>query len=98
MWLAQIQYYYFIKNIWIIARHLFSLPFTLRLTAFVMRVFCKAQQFDGVNIDENLICESVGWLIQNQRADGALPEVHDVIHGKMVVRNATSFNRSLTIV
>ena len=79
----------------LISRHLFSLPFTLRLTAFVMRVFCKAQQFDGVTIDENLICESVGWLIQNQRVDGALPEVHAVIHGEMVVRNATKFNRGI---
>ena len=61
-------------------------PF-LRLTSFVMRVFCKAQQFAGVNIDENLVCDSVGWLIGNQRADGALPEVNAVIHREMVVRN-----------
>ena len=52
-----------------------------------MRVFCKAQQFAGVNIDENLVCDSVGWLIANQRADGALPEVFSVIHREMVVRN-----------
>lgn len=52
-----------------------------------MRVFCQAQQFAGVNIDENLVCESVGWLIANQRADGALPEVHAVAHREMVVRN-----------
>ena len=54
-----------------------------------MRVFCKAQQFAGVNIDENLVCESVNWLMQNQRADGALPEVHAVGHREMVVRNTT---------
>lgn len=59
-----------------------------------MRVFCKAQQFAGVNIDENVVCESVSWLIQNQREDGALPEVHNVIHREMVVSN-TSFNVSL---
>lgn len=58
----------------------------IRLTAFVMRVFCKAQEFAGVNIDENVVCQSVGWLIQNQRADGALPEVNHVIHREMVVR------------
>ena len=62
----------------------------LRLTAFVMRVFCKAQQFAGVNIDEKLVCESVKWLIENQRVgDGALPEVFAVIHGEMVVRKGT---------
>ena len=53
----------------------------------MLRVFCKAQQFVGVNIDENLVCDSVGWLIGNQRADGALPEVFSVIHREMVVRN-----------
>ena len=52
-----------------------------------MRVFCQAQQFAGVNIDENLVCDSVGWLIANQRGDGALPEVNAVIHKEMVVRN-----------
>ena len=54
-----------------------------------MRVFCKAQQFNGVNIDEDLVCESVSWLIENQRGDGALPEVYRVIHGEMVVRKGT---------
>ena len=54
-----------------------------------MRVFCQAQKFAGVNIDENLVCESVSWLIRNQRGDGALPEVHAVIHKEMVVRNKT---------
>ena len=50
-----------------------------------MRVFCRAKQFPGINVDENLVCESVQWLIQNQRGDGALPEVHHVIHREMVV-------------
>ena len=69
--------------------HLLTFLLTLRLTAFVMRVFCKAQQFTGVNIDEDLVCESVSWLIENQRGDGALPEVYRVIHGEMVVRKGT---------
>ena len=72
----------------------FSFLFTFRLTAFVMRVFCKAQQFAGVNIDENLVCESVNWLLQNQRADGALPEVLSVLHREMVVINATQIAAS----
>ena len=59
---------------------------TSRLTAFVMRVFCEAQQFAGVNIDENLVCESVNWLLQTQRGDGSIPEVHAVAHREMVVR------------
>lgn len=56
-----------------------------RLTAFVMRVFCEAQQFDGVNIDEEMVCQSVDWLVGNQRVDGALPEVQMVYHREMVV-------------
>ena len=60
--------------------------FTLRLTAFVMKVFCQAMKFTGVNIDENLVCESVSWLIQNQRGDGAFPEAHAVIRKIMAVR------------
>lgn len=61
-----------------------SRPGSTWLTAFVMRVFCEAQQFDGVNIDEEMVCRSVGWLTNNQRGDGALPEVHAVIHREMV--------------
>ena len=60
--------------------------FVLRLTAFVMRVFCKIQEFPGTDyVDEKLLCDSVNWLIQNQRPDGALPEVYAVIHREMVV-------------
>ena len=50
-----------------------------------MRVFCEAQQFDGVNIDEEMVCQSVDWLVGNQRVDGALPEVQMVYHREMVV-------------
>ena len=52
-----------------------------------MRVFCKAQQFAGVNIDENMVCDSENWLIRNQRVDGALPEVFAVGNKRMAVRN-----------
>jgi len=51
-----------------------------------MKVFCKAQQFAGVDIDEEKMCESVNWLIQQQRNDGALPEVFEVVIRSMVVR------------
>lgn len=61
-----------------------------RLTAFVMKVFCKAKKFLGDEIEEKMLCESVGWLIENQRNDGAFPEVHHVIHREMVVRREKS--------
>ena len=56
-----------------------------------MRVLCKAQQFPGVNIDERMVCESVSWLIQNQRGDGGLPEVMAVVHRETVVKKAVLF-------
>lgn len=55
-----------------------------------MKVFCKAKKFLGDEIEEKMLCESVGWLIENQRNDGAFPEVHHVIHREMVVRREKS--------
>lgn len=57
----------------------------VRLTAFASRVFCAAQGFDGIEIDEVLVCDSVSWLLENQRQDGAFPEVKDIIHKSMMV-------------
>ncbi|PFX26602.1 cobra venom factor-like [Stylophora pistillata] len=59
-------------------------PGSTWLTAFVMRVFCKAKKFLGDEMDERMLCQSVGWLVENQRSDGAFPEVHHVIHREMV--------------
>ena len=57
-----------------------------RLTAFVARVFCAAQnEFDGIAIDENLVCDSISWILENQRQDGAFPEMKDIIHKSMMV-------------
>lgn len=56
-----------------------------RLTAFAARVFCAAQNFDGIEIDDSLVCDSVSWILENQRQDGAFPELKDVIHKSMMV-------------
>lgn len=57
-----------------------------RLTAFAARVFCAAQnEFVGIAIDENLVCDSVSWMLENQRQDGAFPEMKDIIHKSMMV-------------
>ena len=48
-------------------------------------MFCAAQGFDGIEIDEALVCDSVSWLLENQRQDGAFPEVKDIIHKSMMV-------------
>ncbi len=66
-----------------------------RLTAFIMKIFCQVQNFAGVNIDEKLICESVGWLYQNQRGDGAFPEVgRPYFSRRVTVRIVTYFTNS----
>ena len=54
-----------------------------RLTAFVIRVFCAAGKFAGIRVDPQVVCDSVRWLTANQRADGAFPELHWVIHREM---------------
>ncbi|PFX30398.1 Complement C3 [Stylophora pistillata] len=59
-------------------------PGSTWLTAFVVRVLCAAQKFDGVEIDHALVCDSVSWLLENQRQDGAFPEVKDIIHKSMM--------------
>ncbi|XP_078346612.1 venom factor-like [Oculina patagonica] len=61
-----------------------SRPGSTWLTAFASRVFCAAQKFDGIEIDEALVCDSVSWLLENQRQDGAFPEVKDIIHKSMM--------------
>lgn len=56
-----------------------------RLTAFAARVFCAAQNLDGIEIDDSLVCDSVSWILENQRQDGAFPELKDIIHKSMMV-------------
>ena len=57
-----------------------------------MKTFCKARKFAGVNVDENMVCASVSWIIQNQRSDGALPGSEQLVHRRyFVVRNAVLF-------
>ena len=50
-----------------------------------MKVFCAAQKLDAIEIDKALVCDSVTWLLENQRDDGAFPEVKNVIHQSMMV-------------
>ncbi|XP_015756257.1 PREDICTED: complement C3-like [Acropora digitifera] len=61
-----------------------SRPGSTWLTAFATRVFCAAGKFDGIEIDEALVCDSVRWILDNQRLDGAFPEVKDIIHKSMM--------------
>ena len=67
-------------------------PKQLRLTAFAARVFCAADKFDGIAMDETLVCDSVSWILENQRRDGAFPEIKDIIHKSMMVRYLSLVN------
>ena len=63
-----------------------------------MRILCKAQKFAGVNIDERQLCDSVRWLMQNQRVDGALPGFPELVYRRyLVVRNVTYATTSLIL-
>lgn len=48
------------------------------LTAFVIRSFSQAREF--ATIDENIIKNSVNWLISQQNKDGSFMEPGNVIH------------------
>ena len=48
-------------------------------------MFCAAGKFDGIEVDEALVCDSVSWILENQRLDGAFPEIKDIIHKSMMV-------------
>ncbi|XP_068695726.1 LOW QUALITY PROTEIN: venom factor-like [Montipora foliosa] len=61
-----------------------SRPGSTWLTAFAARVFCAADKFDGIAMDETLVCDSVSWILENQRRDGAFPEMKDIIHKSMM--------------
>ena len=58
-----------------------------------MKVFCATQKFSGIELDEVLICDSVAWLVENQRQDGAFPEMKNVIHTSMMVGENGTTNR-----
>ncbi|XP_028394711.1 complement C3-like [Dendronephthya gigantea] len=58
-------------------------PGSTWLTAFVMKTFCAIQKLDGIDIDQNVIDTGIHWLTSRQRADGAIPENHPVIHQEM---------------
>lgn len=51
------------------------------LTAFVMKIFCQANEM--VNIDENVMCSGLKWLMDNQQADGSFIDHHPVVHWDM---------------
>jgi hypothetical protein len=49
-----------------------------RLTAFVVKVFCEANQMKGVSISKKDLCHSANWVIGKQRSDGAFIEKMNV--------------------
>uniref|UniRef100_A0A8C2A571 Complement component c3a, duplicate 4 n=1 Tax=Cyprinus carpio TaxID=7962 RepID=A0A8C2A571_CYPCA len=57
-------------------------PSSTWLTAYVAKVFAMASNI--VNIDQNVICSALQWLIMNkQLPDGVFREDAPVIHGEM---------------
>nr|AZZ09373.1 putative complement component c3 [Ctenopharyngodon idella] len=61
----------------------FSIVLLVWLTAYVAKVFAMASNI--INIDQNVICSALKWLILNkQLPDGAFKEDAPVIHGEMI--------------
>ena len=64
---------------------LHSLLSSLRLTAYVAKVFAMANGL--VAVEKDKICDAVKFLILNaQQPDGLFREVGKVSHGEMIVR------------
>ena len=59
--------------------------FLFRLTAFVNKVFCQAREFIKDHIDENIVCQSAQFLLNQQSDDGKFVEKQAVIHREMTV-------------
>ncbi|KAM5170453.1 venom factor-like [Mantella aurantiaca] len=58
-------------------------PSSTWLTAYVVKVFALSQ--DLINIDKDVLCNSVKWLLLNkQKPDGVFVENHPVYHQEMV--------------
>ena len=55
----------------------------LRLTAYVVKTFCAIQKIDGIDIDQNVINQSMNWLATKQNANGSI-EVSDMIFYSMI--------------
>ncbi|CAN8025253.1 unnamed protein product [Ixodes persulcatus] len=55
---------------------------SLWLTAFVLRVFCKATKV--INIDHRVLHSGVSWLAKQQRADGDFEDESPLMHGQML--------------
>ncbi|XP_035221977.1 complement C3-like, partial [Stegodyphus dumicola] len=57
-------------------------PTSTWLTAFVMKVFCQANEL--IHIDENVLCSGIKWLIDDQQPDGSYIESHPMYHLDMM--------------
>lgn len=57
-------------------------PSSVWLTAFVLKVFCQASEFE--HVDSHLTKSAMTWLFQKQRLDGSFIEDYPVIHQEMV--------------
>uniref|UniRef100_A0A6B0VFH8 Putative alpha-macroglobulin n=2 Tax=Ixodes ricinus TaxID=34613 RepID=A0A6B0VFH8_IXORI len=55
---------------------------SLWLTAFVLRVLCKATKV--INIDHRVLHSGVSWLAKQQRADGDFEDESPLMHGQML--------------
>ncbi|CAN7984278.1 unnamed protein product, partial [Ixodes hexagonus] len=57
-------------------------PGSLWLTAFVLRVFCKATTV--INIDHQVLHSGVSWLANQQKPDGDFHDDAPLMHGQML--------------
>ena len=60
--------------------------FSVRLTSFVVKSYCKAKTTKLISVDEDQICESVEWIVKQQDKSGQFTD-DGCLHNKaMMVR------------
>lgn len=70
------------------------LVFSLRLTAYVAKVFAMASNL--VSIQSSVICDAISFLITNtQNSDGSFREIGKVYMSSMNVRNDSTNIKSV---
>ena len=61
-----------------------------RLTAFVVKTFCKAKSTSLIDIDQRLVCESVNWIAGRQAEDGSFADDNCLHHKGLAVSSNSS--------
>ena len=68
---------------------------SVRLTAYIAKVFCQAKHVVDDSVDEGLhIVPTINWLTSHQNDDGSFTEHNRVTHSSLMVRLPTQWTET----